>query len=374
VSAVTGPTSGATSDGGVTSGATAVPGRRAAGADPGTAAPVRVGYFISSYLAGPQLRRLVGTLRAADPGAPIVVHHDQFRSPTPRLDDVSDVHVLISDEPIVWGDLSLEAARWRVFRWMLEHLDVDWVVLLSEQDYPIEPLPALHRRLAASRADAVVRVDRIDELDPELREEFRRRYLYQYRSLPSTGLERRLPAPVRRATRWLRGAFFHHVSRLQPYVRFYVTPPELGLPTRVGMRARRTPFGPRLVPAYNDCWCALSRTALQRVVDFVDQRPDFVEYYRRTVIPLESATATILVNDPELTVENAALHAIRWSDRSSGRPDVLDARDLDYLLDSGASFARKFSERDTDLLDALDRTVFAGGPTASDLPVKGLPA
>ncbi|MBM9466727.1 beta-1,6-N-acetylglucosaminyltransferase [Nakamurella leprariae] len=345
----------------------------AAAAEPAPGAAVRVGYFISSYLAGPQLQRLVRTLRTADPTAPIVVHHDQFRGATPRFDDVPGVHVLISDEPIVWGDLSLEAARWRVFRWMLEHLHVDWVMLLSEQDYPIEPLSALRDRLAASDADAVVRVDRIDELDTDLREEFRRRYLYQYRSLPSTGIERRLPAPARRLTRWLRGAFFHHVSRLQPFVRFYVTPPELNLPTRVGVRARRTPFGPRLVPVYNDCWCALSSTALRRVVDFVDRRPDFVEYYRRTVIPLESATATILVNDPELTVDNAALHAIRWSDRSSGRPDVLRAQDLDYLLDSGASFARKFGEQDTELLDVLDRTVLAG-VARSAVPATGSPA
>jgi len=92
-------------------------------------------------------------------------------------------------------------------------------------------------------------------------------------------------------------------------------------------------------------------------MDYIDQHPEFAKYYSRTMIPLESATATILFNDPELTVENTALHAIRWSDAQSGRPDVLTSADLGYLLSSGAVFARKFGARDADVLDQLDSVI-----------------
>lgn len=96
---------------------------------------------------------------------------------------------------------------------------------------------------------------------------------------------------------------------------------------------------------------------MQHVVDYVDRHPEFVRYYIRTVIPLESATATILFNDKNILVENTPLHAIRWSDPQSGRPDVFSSRDLEYLRSSDALFARKFGAHDTDVLDQLDSVI-----------------
>ena len=71
---------------------------------------------------GAQLPRLVRMLRNADRSSVIVIHHDSFQS---RLDEelfdaIPDVHILTGDEPIVWGDLTLESARWRFFRWILD--------------------------------------------------------------------------------------------------------------------------------------------------------------------------------------------------------------------------------------------------------------
>ena len=52
----------------------------------------------------------------------LAIHRDSFQS---RLDEIlfdaiPDVHILTADEPIVWGDLTLESARWRFFRWILD--------------------------------------------------------------------------------------------------------------------------------------------------------------------------------------------------------------------------------------------------------------
>jgi hypothetical protein len=48
-----------------------------------------------------------------------------------------DIHVMTSDSPIIWGNIDLETVRGWVFRWTLENLDFDWLIMLSEQDYPI---------------------------------------------------------------------------------------------------------------------------------------------------------------------------------------------------------------------------------------------
>jgi len=321
---------------------------------------LRLAFFLTSYGPGEQLHRLVTTLRRAEPNAPIVIHHDRFQN---ELDgelfaDDPDVHILTSDAPIVWGDMTLEAARWRVFRWILENLDIDWVVLLSEQDYPIKPLSALRERIAASCADAFILGERIDRVeDPERAREGEKRYLYQYTSLPSSGLEKRLPRPVARVVRPVRHMLFSAINRLQKRVLFYMTPRALGLATRVGVRP--TPLFDDDFPCWvNDCWCTLSRTALEHLVRYLDEHPEFVRWYERTVIPLESATATVLFNDPELHVSNQTLHEIQWSSARDGRPDFFHEGDLGLLRESDAFFARKFSSDQPGVLDALDTILF----------------
>jgi len=323
---------------------------------------LRVAYFITSYGSADQLLRLVRTLRTAQPDSPIVIHHDVFRSPVPEaLREMSDVHVLTSDHPIVWGDMTLEAARWRVFRWILTDLQIDWVVLLSEQDYPIAPLSDLRTQLATDGVDAYILGQQIDQIeDPQLRRECELRYLYQYLSLPSVRVRRGLPERLRQSLSRFRGLLYTAITRSQRKLFVYTTPEALELPSRIGLRQRSTPFSAEFPCWYNDCWYALSRKALLRIVDFLDANPDFISYYERTVIPLESATATIVFNDSELRVANQGMHAIRWSDPASGRPDLFGLADLGFLRESDGAFARKFGAEDQAILDELDKIVLHG--------------
>ena len=320
---------------------------------------LRIAFFVSAYRSSAQLTRLVHTLRRAEPTAPIVVH-DSFGSPLgpSAFDALPDVHVLRTDRPIVWGDMSLEAARWEVFRWVVGNLDIDWLMLLSEQDYPIAPLARLRVRLAGSDADAVMFGRRIDELPSDgLRIECARRYLYRYYSLPSLRIEQRLPSLARRIAARVRRHIYATLNRL-PRIFVYRTPAALALPTRIGIRARKTPFDADFPCWFIDCWYALSRKALEHVLDYVDSHPDFIRYYTRTVIPLESATGSIVFNDPELTVANYSLHTTRFSAPTSGRPDIFDGTDLDFLTSSGGAFARKFDAANIRLLEELDNAVF----------------
>jgi hypothetical protein len=165
---------------------------------PPTKRDVRIGYFITSYQSPEQLHRLISTLSHDQPGPSVLVHHDVFRYPldVSLLGDAQRVngHFMTSAQPIVWGDFSLEGVRGRAFRWIKENLDVDWVVLLSEPDYPIAPLKDLYTRLGATAADAIISGERIDQIeDRQRRGEVTARYTFQYTTLPSLGIERRLP-------------------------------------------------------------------------------------------------------------------------------------------------------------------------------------
>jgi len=322
---------------------------------------VRVAYLITSYRPPKQLLRLLQTLRRAQPEAQLVVHHDRFRSPwrTGQVAAVDGVEVLTSETPVSWGDFSIVAATWTSLSWMVKNLEFDWVVFLSEQDYPIAPLGALEERLAGSGVDAFIEarpIDRID--DPVLKMDCDRRYNYEYRVLPRPGVMARLPPRARRRVADTANYANFVLYKAQRKITVYRYPDPL--PLRLGVRPRHSLFSEAFPCWYGSQWMALSRRAAHRVVEFVDTRADYVRHFSRTVIPDEAATATIVCNDPLLRVHDGHLHRIRFSS-TDGHPDVFGLEDLGELIESGRFFARKFDlDVDGAILDALDERLFGG--------------
>lgn len=321
---------------------------------------LRIAFFISSYRSPLPLIRLVQTLRLSEPDSPIVILQSSFE---PHLDfssfaSVPNVHILTSEVPILWGDLSLDVERWRVFHWIFVNLDVDWVILLSEQDYPISSPGKLRTLLADSGADALIGGRKVDEIEDEkTRRAFAVRYFYQYTCLPSLNIARRFPPRVRQFAALIRRGIFFCVNHSQRYVFISMRPEELQLPSWFGWRARKTPFSASFPCWHHHPWYAISRKAIQHVLDYVRAHPEVVRYYERTVIPLESIVGTIIFNDPELEVANVGLHETRWTDAESSRPGVFTLEDLPHLRASTAVFARKFDEESSEVLDELDKVV-----------------
>jgi hypothetical protein len=328
---------------------------------PPTERTARIVYFITSYRPPAQLIRLINALRHEGSKSPVVIHHDVFQWPldSALLTSMPDVHILTSEYPIIWGDFSLEATRWKVFRWLLGNLDFDWVVLLSEQDYPIAPLQVLESRLAATKADAVIKGETIDVIvDKQLRREVNARYTFQYRSLPNLGIERRLPNWLANISLVARRSLFAIVNHTVPRLFIHTMPRELHLPSKIGIRSEKSPFTSTFPCWFNDSWFALSCKAVEHVIGYVDSHPELVRYYAHTMIPVESATGTIVFNDPDLEVENSSLTTAIWSNPKSGRPNQIGVDDIPFVLGSGGSFARKFDGENTEVLDELDKVIF----------------
>jgi hypothetical protein len=321
---------------------------------------VRVAYLVTSYRQPRQLLRLLGTLRRAQPDSPFFVHQDRFRTqwPVELATDLGGVHVYTSDAPVTWGDFRIVEVSWRGLACMLDQVPFDWVVFLSEQDYPIAPLKDLEQRLATSGADAFVEATRIDVIeDPDLRMECDRRYNYRYVELPRFGVMARLSPRIRTLVADNANYANFVLYKLQKKMTVYRYPDQL--PLRVGIRPRRSPLSS--FPCwYGTQWIALSRRAAEAVVQFVRGHEDYVRHFARTAQPIEAATATIVCNDPTIRVRNEKLHWVRFSS-GSGHPDVLRLEMLDELVGSGKFFARKFDiDTDSAVLDALDQHLFGG--------------
>lgn len=309
-----------------------------------------------------QLVRLLATLRDQDSSASLVVHHDQFRFDIEalRIPDELGVQLLTSPGPIRWGDFSLVDAYWRTLTWLVEHVEFDWVVLLSAQDYPIKPLSQLHQLLESTEADALIEAMPVAEITiPHDLVDVNFRYNYRYATPSKLRTERHLPPAVHSRARAASAFFIDRINNRQPFVHMYRFPDPQ--PTRFGVRSRSTPFTPTFPCWYGSGWPALNFAAVETVVPYASENGEFVSYYRSVIIPDESVTATLVGNDPDLELVRVGLHHVRWSDGVSGHPDVFRESDLEELSRSSHVFARKFdADLDSVILDRLDALLAQG--------------
>jgi hypothetical protein len=328
--------------------------------------PLRLAYLVSSYRSQGQVSRLLTTLRRNDPDAEIVLLHNGFHSPLdPGVVAAVGGHLHLSSVPVVWGDMTLEAERLRVLRWMVAELDFDWVVTLSEQDYPLAPAEALRDRLAAGRHDAVLDTHPLDEVvDPATARDLSNRYGFRYHSLPRwLGTAGRVPGPLTTVLGRLVGLSATLLERTQPLLRLYLLDSGAGSTPKLGRRASLPQE--RYRTWWASAWFALSREATRSLCAQLEAEPELRRHFERTIIPTEGLIATALANNPSVSVESAALHEIRWSDPTSGRPDEFGDADIDHLLTSGRFFARKFPEGSA-VLDRLDEVTRLPGHAVPD--------
>jgi Core-2/I-Branching enzyme len=328
---------------------------------------VKVAYAICSHTNPDQVVRLASLLASSDRDAVVAVHHDQTSTRLDRrsLPDTPSVHLLDSGIDVRWAGFSVVEMVLFCMRWIRDHTAFDWFVLLSGQDYPIQPLQSIAAFLDRTEHDAFARGLPIDQLEGWRRREAERRYLYAYTKVP-------VPRPLirRGASEPLRGfggarpgaggaGGGASAGRYRPHrspLTVKVSPGERAV--YVGVRRRRTVFGPSLVPYRGGLWLTASARAVDAVGRFVDRNPEFVRYYRRVWIPDESFFPTILGNDRSLRVFPDHLRYIEFPPGGGLHPRTLTTADLDAMLGSDRQFARKFDTRvDAAVLDVLDDRV-----------------
>jgi len=101
---------------------------------------------------------------------------------------------------------------------------------------------------------------------------------------------------------------------------------------------------------------AFPLAAVKYMVNFIDQNPKFLSFFRHTYMPDEVIFQTLIMNSPlKNIVINNALKYIDWSKPKAGLPAVLKEEDFDKLSNSEMLFARKFDINiDNTVLDLID--------------------
>lgn len=300
------------------------------------------------------VERLVDAIRRSDPNGEIVVRHDQFtsgHSDPLQVPEVPGAHVIGVARPAAWGAYELTESILDAWRWARSHLAFDWIVLLTGQDYPVRPLSQLEEHLRATTANAFMELDEVARAPGLTRQRDVGAELYRYRYAygPST---RHLP--------FSRMGFLQGTARWQPFVSVRVNPRVHRF--MVGYRSPKAPFSADFPPIWARNWVALSRTALDALLDFVDTHPEYVEHYRRTFHSAESFFQSIMWSHPDIHLELKGLHYERWDPRHAS-PELLDIDDLEAIVASGAFFARKLAlGRGNGIVEALDELIDGRDP------------
>lgn len=100
-----------------------------------------------------------------------------------------------------------------------------------------------------------------------------------------------------------------------------------------------------VIPYYGSQWWVLNYSLCQKVLNFIENNPQFLKYHRSTLLPdeivIQSICGTLKKKNTEIEIDNENLHYIDWSKKSS-HPKNLTEKDFDKIKKSNKIFARKF--------------------------------
>ncbi len=302
---------------------------------------MKVCYFIQTHKNPKQIYRLVQTIKHLSPNAQVLIGHDFkncYLDLTP-LQHLSDVHLFKMSRPGVRGDFSLLQPYLQAIDWLFtNNSDFDWLVYLSGQDYPTQPLSAIESFLAKTDYDGFINYSDVFSHDSWSKNEARKRYFCQHYRLPNWSSKILLRVLI--------------IQQLTPIII------SVYYGCSIGMPANKVPFGENFVCYGGSQWHTLSRKCVEYIKDFVDNNKSIVNYYKRTLVPDESFIQTILANNHIFKLCNDNKRYVDFTENESGHPRTLASKDYETITNGGFHFARKF-EQDTDILDMLETYMLA---------------
>jgi hypothetical protein len=302
-----------------------------------------VAYFVQSHRLPGQVLRLLSALRAGSPDALLVVGHCPVAEPldAAQLSRLG-VHAFLHRRRCSRGSWTLLEPYFDAVELLADRgLAYDWLVYVSGQDYPVQPLACSEAYLRTGACDGYLSWRDAWLPSPEgRRRQGKLRYGYRYRELPRLAPLLRLLRPLNRVqSLW-------HV--------------QLTYAPRLGVRAFRSPFRDGFRAWVGLQWTTLSRPCAEAVAAAGRSDQALRRHFERTLCPDEAFAQTVLVNDGRFTLCNDALRYVDFAGSRDGHPRVLRLADGPALVGGAFHFARKFDvEVDAAVLDWLDRRLLA---------------
>jgi hypothetical protein len=305
---------------------------------------IRIGFIILAHKNPNQLRRLVDKL--SSPFSKCFIHVDRksdikgFKCAFQDLNE--ETCIWLKRERSAWGSFgAIQATINGIIRALEEQPAVDYIFLLSGQDYPIKNLTCIQDFLAANNGKSFL----------------------GYSPLPSKywyagGMNRYEYHHFNFMGKWLTFPFdyYYHLwpkNQISP-VKYPLILLAKIFNHNLGFWSRFKKKMPSdLKPFGGDAhWC-ISRSAASYIVDFVQRRKDMIRLCKYSICCDEVFFHVILLNSYlRDTIINKSLHYIIWK---TDKPAIFTGNDFNRLSQSDCLFARKFdSAVDSNILDMID--------------------
>lgn len=291
---------------------------------------LKIAYLILTHRNPRLLQRTVRALSCDD--CAFFIHIDKKSD----IADFSETHgdnIFFSSRrvPVYWGEYSVVRAILLLIHQALgssEHYS--YLILLSGSEYPLRSRRYIHEYLEANQGFEFMNLGKVPAPGKPLARFTTLRYesdkpvrRFVSRALAKVGLAQR---DIRR-----------HLGELEPYS--------------------------------GRCWWALSECASRFLIEFVAQHQEVERFFQNTFVPDENFFQTILGNSEFGPRARGNLHYEDWS-VAAPHPVMINDRHIAHfrsherVFDGGLSdapveslFARKFSDENLDLLDAMDEII-----------------
>jgi hypothetical protein len=288
---------------------------------------IKIAYIITAHHHPEQLFRLINRLDSE--GVSFLIHinknmEEMYRTCRETLADRQNC-IFVKRVPLWWGDFGMVRALLNSIKEICERaLDVDFVINLSGQDYPIKT----------------------NEKIKEILAQYVGHQLMEYFPLPcKTWGENGGRFRYERFHFWVFGRRFRFVpSRLDWLLRY----------------KRQLPYS--LTPYGGSAWWCFSKECIDYLNNFAHSKQgmEVCAFFKHTIGSSEIFFQTVILNSPLAnTVINREMSEINWT-RAASRPNVWTKDDIGQLKDSGLLFARKFDPVEcAEILDLLDEEVLS---------------
>ena len=268
---------------------------------------------VLSHRDAPLLHRLVGRILEGERTVALV-HHDPRGEPH-GLVPHDRLRLVPDPRPCDWGRMNLAEAMLRCLEAGLAAVpNLEWLLLVSGQDYPAQHLRRTEADLAGTDADALLR----------------------FFPVPPTPTADEHPWVVRCRSRYLHRMRIPGDRRSVPF-------------------PRRHPFRAGTGLFVGDMWANLRAPAVHHVLEQRARLGRVESYLSRCSVPDEALLPTLLLNDAEhLRILPERRRHIRWVE-GRANPELLGLEDVTAMAGAGDWFARKVDSRLTPrVLDRLD--------------------
>ena len=274
---------------------------------------MKIAHLILAHKNPKQLERLLNAL--SHPDFDFYIHVDKKTKAEPfiYLTNKKNVFLVNNRTKIYWAGYGTIQATLNGFREIIPK-GYDYINVISAQDFPLKSADYIYRYINDRQGKEFIMCESIEDEWREAAPRFRDYHLINWQIPGRHRLEKLL-------------------NKILP--------------------ARKFPLDYEIVGRAN--WFTLTPGAAQYVLDFLDEHPEVVRYFKYCWGADEFIFATILYNSKfrDKILDNL-VHVIWYEGK--GHPEILTSKNFNELKASDKLFARKFDvEVDATIIDKLEK-------------------